>query len=432
MELSFRPRLTKGRHLQTVDETGPFCLVEAVGFNVDGKVDDSHPSIDPVLAAMARTLNDRMCTHYSHPLAEAAGMIAPSGDVCDACQALLWAVGERIALTSVDAEHLTEAELAAVHVRLALNAAKSVTRLIDQTDPLRQLVDGAILVATTCLEDPTPEHRAEARFAASRIEGASVRDNKPSTWAGHAAAHAVRAAAAIAGDKLDDVSTTHFFANRRSSEAITYALGAAAGDPVGSMRVARRVLNAFGKATSRNETPGVSEVVSRAELAKALDVPVEAITPVSVREGAANAARLERACEAAPSWEECMAEAERRAVESVPLNLAELDAAIADANAAADDLEETRPDEDTGDMDDFDESELGDVADEAIGELERAEAMLNAIANEHRTAESWWRKNDAGIPTEYRQKCCVSCRDAAGRPVPAPCRTMRIIEGYGE
>lgn len=95
-------------------------------------------------------------------------------------------------------------------------------------------------------------------------------------------------------------------------------------------------------------------------------------------------------------------------------------------------------------MNDFEESGLGEVADEAIGDaaaaladLERAEAILNAIANEHRAVEQCVRtvREDGADPTmvtEYYQDCCVVCRDAKGRPVPSPCRTLRIVQGFGE
>jgi hypothetical protein len=95
-------------------------------------------------------------------------------------------------------------------------------------------------------------------------------------------------------------------------------------------------------------------------------------------------------------------------------------------------------------LNDFNESHLGDVADEAIGDavalaadLERAESILNAIAEEHRAVEQVVRTSrddgaNAGMVTEYYAKCCVVCRDAKGRPVPSPCRTRAILDSFGE
>lgn len=563
MDITFRPRLTKGRHLQTVDEYGPFCLVEAVGFNVDGKVDDSHASVDTALAALARTLNDRMCAHYAHPIAEATGVIAPSTEICDDCQARLWAVGERIAETGYAVANWSEDQRAALHVRLAVEAAEAVFKLITRNTELWRVVRAALDAASACQLDPTPNNRAAARIAAAAIERAG--DNEPSTWAGHAAAHATRAAAALAGDTLDvvdTVTTTAFFANRRAVEAITYALGAVAGDRGRSMGVARRVLNAFGKATSQKATPGVSdefaewngersaaELRERAEAehhgceecaaAEHVDptkkVPVwmgglveaDTVHPDDAGAAAADAAEPQFA-EAAyrEAYAEAEAAAERRAYysaaapcperttvdgigygcvklgEHVEHNTAlgaawwtapeeyaqavtddQLDAAAAaeleavkveadDAYAAAAEIADVEeraaaakaaaqrrqvaawmdvpvwaitpvetPTEEYQVVDEFEESELADVADEAIGDvaaldddLQRAEAMLTAIAAEHRPVAAWTRRRHDGVDVdiEYQTDCCVSCRDVNGNPVPAPCRTMVILNSYGE
>jgi hypothetical protein len=505
MEFTFQPRLTKGRHMMTTDESGPFCLVEALGFNVDGKVHDEHPSIDRVLAAAGRTLNDRMCKHYSHPIAEAAGLLAPhTSEICDECQGRLWAFGKRIAGTGYAADLWTESELAAVHVDLALTAAETVLRVIPESDPLRVIVSSALTCARLCTDDPTEERRAAARLEASRIDQVHVKDagSTPAAWAACAATHAIRAAAAILGNDLGDLSTTYFFANRRCIEAMTYAFGATEGDPAASMRVARKVVNAFEKATSRNETPGVSDDQAQAcvqcgALAAPLSDWCAQCGPLQEEEydhdgadahaaadrvlnGYPNdpdmAARLERACAAAE-----LADQETAAEDAA-------DAAYAEAatqehdyyTAAAPCPERTTfdgkvwgcvklnahvehisplgtawfakvpvhpavPDviatavtallgADDEEVNDFDESEIGDVADEAIGDLHRvearAESILRAVAEEHRAAEVWVRKDANGTPTEYRERCCVVCRDAAGRPVPAPCRTMIIINGY--
>ena len=553
MELTFKPRLTKGRHLQTIDEAGPFCLVEAVGFNVDAKVDDAHASVDTVLAAMARTLNDRMCKHYVHPLAEAAGMIEPTSAICDACQARLWAVGERIAGTGYDVADWTEAERTALHVRLGIEAAEAAFKLVTRNTELWRLVGDALAAASACQTEPTPNNRAAARLAAERIDRGAVDDgNEPAAWAAHAAAHATRAAAALAGDTLDavdTVTTTDFFANKRAVEAVTYALGATAGDPGRSMGVARRVLNTFGKATSQNGTPGVSEGLCQAcqapcpvgLCADCVDAGAHVSGEVYPDDAGAAAAEAAEPQDAEAAYREAYAEAEhhgcKECAEAAVKDAARVDAGFAyyvsaapcaerttvdgigygcvkvdeghvehvtaldaswwtevavtgamlDAEAAAE-LDAVKADADDAyalaveaaeldaavaaeiaapipeayvplgnraaylaaaaalvadddDVDDFEESELGDVADEAIGDaaaldddLQRAEAMLTAIAAEHRPVAAWTRRRSNGVSVdiEYQTDCCVSCRDADGNPVPAPCRTLVILNSYGE
>lgn len=476
MELNFKPRLTKGRHLHTVDEHGPMCLIEAVGFNEDGRVDDQHASIDPVLAALGRVLNDRMCNHFEHPLAEATGDLSPDRvSICDGCQARLWGVGERIAQTGYQTPDWSAAELAEVHVGLALEAAGAVLRLIDTTDPLYQLAHDAIEAGAFCSADADETSRAAARLAASRIENHTQRENSSSSWAGFAAANAVRAAASVAGNTISDTSTTYFFAERRCIETITFALGATAGNPPASMRVARRVLNAFGKATSRKVTPGESpediakaaadtmraqlrvEDEERAAARRARNrtnycaEPEAVEMPLAVADAAAfhleaaaagvwggdaiDRAMGEAIAEADAAWEEadgpqpappgtCYACHQESVMDICA------DCAGAGAHVAGPGL--TEDTEEYEEVDDFAESIVGDVADEAIGDLQRAESMLLAIGVQHRAVESWTRRTVDGFSgnVEYRTKCCVSCRDIHGQPVAAPCPTMRIIDGY--
>jgi hypothetical protein len=99
------------------------------------------------------------------------------------------------------------------------------------------------------------------------------------------------------------------------------------------------------------------------------------------------------------------------------------------------------PKVDDGDVNEFDESELGDVADEAIGDaatlasdLERAERVMSAIAEAHRPVAAWTRRRPAGLTVdiEYQTDCCLACRDANGNPVPSPCTTMVILNSFGE
>jgi len=485
MELTFRPRLTRGAHLTSTDETGDFCLVEAVGFNADRTVSDHHSSVDVVLAAMARSLNDRMCDHL------------PTPAICGDCQARLWAIGPRIAGTgNVD---LSAQDRARLHVGLAITAAQTVLRAIEAPSTLHTLAEAAVEAATICVAEPTVQDLFTARTAAAELESYPFAD-QGQVWAADACAKAasvaVRYASALTAfepDKhLDNIT-------RHAVDVVAYATFATAGDPPASMRLARRVLNAFGKATSQNETPGVSlecacdcSCTNPAELVKLhADGPKEsdvkcyacnndmchvepddavAAAPMSWAEAVAadqldaavaaelaapipeaytpmgnRAAYLAAACEAAPSWAECEEAYNARPAYSggtyIGGTVAHQAAAIVADASDDDDVAELwdakashmeAGAEDNEDVNDFDESELGDVADEAISELELAERMLNAIAQEHRAVEAWVRKGADGTPTEYRQKCCVSCRNAVGQPVPAPCRTMRIIEGYGE
>lgn len=442
MELTFRPRLTRGAHLTSTDETGDFCLVEAVGFNADRTVSDHHSSVDVVLAAMARSLNDRMCDHL------------PTPAICSDCQPRLWAVGARIAGTgSVD---LSAQDRARLHVDLALTAAETVLRAIESPSTLHTLAEAAVEAARICVTEPTVQDLFTARTAAAELESCPFAD-QAQVWAADACAKAASVAVRYASALTAFEPDKHLGnITRHAVDVVAYATFATAGDPPASMRLARRVLNAFGKATSQNETPGVSAealecacdcpCTNPAELVKLhADGPKESDVKCYACNNDIHAVDTHAAAAAPMSWAEAEAAYNARPAYSggtyIGGTVAHQAAAIVADASDDDDVAELwdakashmeAGTEDNEDVNDFDESELGDVADEAISELELAERMLNAIAEEHRAVEAWVRKEADGALTEYRQKCCVSCRDAAGRPVPAPCRTMGIIEGYGE
>lgn len=553
MDITFRPRLTKGRHLTTVDEHGQFCLIEAIGYNADRTADDHHDSVDTLLGMLGRMLNDRMCTHIE----------ADRHGICDACQGRLWAIGERIADTGYATLGMPAADRTALHARLALEAAGAVLSLIDRTDPLHSLVATTIEDAAMCLADPSDTHRADARLSASRVDNRTHSEtdlienaNAPHVRAAAAAVHAARAAAAASGDRLDDASSTsYFFANRRAEEAVAEACSAVAGDPAQSMMVARRILNSFGKGTSQKATPGAPHIAgafvrhgARAALAKSMDVPVEAITSTTDLRAAAEeysgpvwgGAALDRAigAELAAAYVEAEAAITGQPVDVVVVHDAaagrdDEGAAIAAAftgpvvvngvwygskeaarvsteevpDDAAAEFHEDRPKDcrlanmtcpdcgpcegceaiaaamaadlpegavvlygcderkmidgvgypcgelgehethktalgviwwtpvagDDGDMDDFDESIVGDVADEAIGDLERAEAVILAVVEEHRPVAVVGHAELTGPDAanmEYHYNVCYVCRDASGRPVPYPCRTSILVQAY--
>lgn len=492
MDITFRPRLTKGRHLQTVDEYGPFCLVEAIGFNVDGKVHDEHPSIDPVLGALARAVNDRMCKHFDHPIAAAAGLIGSTSDICDPCQARLWALGERVAGTGTDRPDWTGAELVQVHVRMAIAAARAAAHMIEGDDLLRGKVAAALEAAEVVAGDPSFENRKAARVAASRVENHESTAAAPAYWAGQAVAAATRAAVSVDGDGVGTVTPTYYFATRRAVDTMGYAIGAVEGSEGRCMGLARKVLNAFGAevAAAERGAQAAAEELAAAETAAEDQVDARIAAERAAAnaeeragddEGDFNATRYEvdesgdapsvpcgnsasqgepmlahgadpvdaqdfdafaeraAAAKAAQQRRQTAAWLEAPAWALTPVELpteehdviATLDGEPMTVPALAARL---APNVDDEDMNDFDESELGDVADEAIGDLERAETILNAVAAEHRPVAAWTRRRPPGFNTdiEYQTDCCISCRDAEGQPVPAPCRTMIILNSYGE
>lgn len=453
MKLTFRPPLTRGSHLRNSDGTGDFCLVEAVGYNADQTVTDHHASIDTVLAALGRALNDRMCNHdgltrghvgYPGDKANICEDVVEDGKVISlGCQTRLWAIGERIAGTGDPEISDDSPERAALHVHLAIIAARTALKAITQSE-LHTLAEAALEIAQTCADQPNGDNLRIAYAAADAVDTeAFPLANSWQSWAGYAAAQAARAAAKYAAGVVSGAEGPGAFATvaPAAADVVTYAVGAFEGQPGGAMGLARRVCNEYWKAKREADAHAAGFIEA--------DTPtVPCGNGTSQAERVEHAIRLERAIAAAPSWAECEEFYNAAAApgvgpaEQANRAIAMRAEAAADAAAAAE-LEAIKAEaddeyaaaaaaEENEHVNDFHESELGDVADEAIGDLQRAEAMLNAIANEHRAVQSWWRKNDAGIPTEYRQNCCVSCRDATGQPVPAPCRTRQIIDSYGE
>lgn len=483
MNLTFRPRLTRGSHLRNSDGTGDFCLVEAVGYNADQTVTDHHPSIDTVLAALGRALNDRMCNHDDDRTNICQDVVEDGKVISLGCQARLWAIGERIAGTRNPEISDDSPERAALHVHLAIIAASAALKAITDSE-LHTLAEAALEIAQICADQPNGDNLRIAYAAADAVDAeAFPLANSSQSWAGYAAAQAARAAAKYAAGVVSGAEGPGAFATVAPAavDVVTYAVGAFEGEPGSAMGLARRVCNEYWKAKREADARAAGFIEA--------DTPtVPCGNGTSQAERVEHAMRLERAIAAAPSWAECEefynaaaapgvgpSEQANRAIAMRAEAAAAADAdrvdagfavtvhpddagaaaaeaaepqhaeaayreAYADAAAAAEleaikaeaDDEYAAAAEENEHVNDFDESELGDVADEAIGDLQRAESMLNAIANEHRAVQSWWRKNEAGIPTEYRQNCCVSCRDATGQPVPAPCRTMQIIDSYGE
>lgn len=477
MNLTFRPRLTRGAHLTNTDGTGCFCLVEAIGYNVDQTVSDHHPSIDTVLAAMGRAMNDRICKHYEHPLAEAAGFLEPDRTgICDECQARLWAAGERIAGTRNQEISDDHPERAALHVHLAIVAAKASLKAIDPALKLHVLAEAAIEAAQICLDTPlaTTEPRRIARAAANDVDNEAVHlPNSGQAWAGYAAASAARAAARYSEGIR---SSTEGFATvaAKAVEAVTYAVGAYEGEAGSMMGLARRVLNAYWKfvreaaaraagfleaeetacekSTSQNATSGAAPAEPYRPAIKGVcphRTTVDGIGYPCINLGE----HVEHNTALGAAWwtvetptEEYNVihpdDAGAAAAEAAEPQHAE--AAYREAEALVADKMEAAYIMSGGIGAAFEESELAEVADEAIGDvaalmadLERAEAILNAITIEHGAVEQLVRTSredgtDASKVTEYYQDCCVVCRDAKGRPMPFPCRTMQIVQGFGE
>jgi len=399
-----RPRLTRGAH-------DP----KAHAYNIVGLFSQ----IIPLLAYLGRTLNDTMCDHYSHPIAEAFGSIEASDDICERCQKRLYTVGTLISGSSSAVADWTPGPRALLDARLAIAAARRLVDVVEFGEPVAWAMKGGTVVTTArhainaaaaLLEDPDLETHNAARDAAQQCREMDLSTCRVARKHGleqesfiigfvlKAASKAADAAAAaidvVWSETAGPVRGPDLA--KRAEDIAGAALGAAldgagklqgTGRPEAMMAVATgicaefdrlaRPAETYGKGTSQKAMPGVS--------------PVE--TPT----------------------EEYDVMQERNGIEVEVI-----------------------------DVDDFESSGLGDVADEAIGDaaaaladLERAETILNAVVAEHRAVEQCVRTTredgaNAGLVTEYYQKCCVVCRDAKGRPIPAPCRTMLIVQAYGE
>lgn len=450
-----RPRLTRGAH-------DP----KAFAYNIVGLFSQ----ILPLLAYLGRTLNDTMCDH-------------DVADICDRCQRKLYTVGTLISGSASAVAHWEPARLARLNARLALAAARRLVDTVELGEPVAWAMKGGAVVTTarrainagTALMD-RPELGAmnEANYAArqcgeldhstsrvARKHGLKEESYiigfvlKAAAKAAEAAVNATEATWAQDGEarQLKLVQATEDTAGAALGAAIDgAALLLGTGRAESMMVVASGVCAEFDrlarpmdgeemaceKSTSQNATSGASPVDAHAAAVAKMRANLEAEA-----EEQAAARRARNRCNYAvetPTEEHTVIYPEDAGAAAA--EAAEAEALIADKMEAS-----YLSTGDAGAA--FEESELADVADEAIGDaaalmdaLGRAERILNAIAEEHRPVEAWTRRTApadvaraAGVDNleiEYQAQCCIMCRDAKGQPMLAPCRTRQILESYGE
>lgn len=384
----------------------------------------------PLLAYLARILGDTMCDHTARPLSEAMGLLEPNLSICDRCTRLMYEVGCLIDRSADAVADWSAAARAELDARMALAAAERLRDLFNADAPVlngvdtltiarraveagRALLDDpdlgrmndALRHVTACSELDTSTYRASRKrgmVQESRLIGFVL---KAAGKAAEAAAFAVESRWATTWtDPTTSAERTAVAANAKNAENSAGASIGAALDgavalvgtskPSALMAIASAVANAFERAARpEDRTNGVDAPASLGGPAE-VTFPAEGVVVGGVWYGSAEAARVST--------------------------------------------------EETGDVDDFEDDDLADVADEAIGDaaalaadLERAERILSAIAEEHRPVEHMTRTvYEAGFEvegaTEHYQNVCVVCRDGDGRPMPSPCRTMRIVQSRGE
>lgn len=434
------PRLTRGAH-------DP----KAFAYNIVGLFS----LIIPLIAYIGRTLNDTMCDHADP-------------DICDRCQKRLMTFGVLISGTASAVADWSPGRMAELNARLAIAAARRLVDVVELGHPVAWAMKGgsvltsarrAINAAAALLEDPDLGAQNDAATAARQCRELDLSTSRSarkhglvqeSYIIGHllkAASKAAEAAVAATETAWAQAGVTRQIELAQTTENLAGAAVGAALDAAALLEIdpgraesmmvvatgvvaefdrAARPADACEKSTSQKVTPGVSGTPLYSDETRVLPVPFATVVArLPVHPDDAAAAEL--------------ADAEDAAEEEVD---ARNRAAHAEANAQEHETAalpawlET-PTEEYDIVNDFEESMIGDAADEAIAELGRAEAILNAIAEEHRAVEQVVRTtredgSDAGTVTEYFQKCCVVCRDVKGRPVPAPCRTMVILDSYGE
>lgn len=400
-----RPRLTRGAH-------DP----KTFAYNIVGLFSQ----ILPLLAYLGRTLNDTMCDHGP------AGLSVNGfpTDICDRCQKRLYTVGTLISGSAKAVATWTPGRIAELNARLAVAAARRLVDTVELGHPIAWAMKGGVVVtaarrainaAAALLQDPDLGAKHDATDAARQC-----REMDLSTCRS-ARKHGLQEESFIIGYLLK--------ASAKAAEAAAAATetGWAQAGVVRQAELAQTTENIAGAALGA-ALDGAALLVDTGR-AEAMMVVATGVC--------AEFERVERAAGDTPN---------------VPFGNSPSQAESIDAHgwwtpvvepAALPAWLET-PTEEYNVLDDFEDTELGDVADEAIGDaaalaadLERAEAILNAITEEHRAAEQVVRTtrdngSDAGMVTEWYQECCVVCRDAKGRPMPAPCRTMKIIRGFGE
>lgn len=415
--LNSRPRLTRGAHDPA-----------AHAYSIVGLFSQ----IIPLLAYIGRTLNDTMCDHRT---------VA----ICDRCQRHLYTLGILIEGSSAAVAGWTVVQLAELKARLALAAARRLVDTVELGEPVSWAMAGGSVVTTArrainagaaLLDAPELGAHNEARFAAKScmeldqsttrvarkrgLERESLVIGNVLKAASKAAEAAVAAVDVRWAARMDAAGEWNGGGVEFSASKADYAAGAA----VGAALDGAAALIGTGRAESMMvvATGVCAEFERRVELER--DTPKDTFGKSS-----SQAKTIETPTEEYNVMSEYANEPAATEVWGGPYLDRGMEIAIAEAKAAGAD---------------FEESEIADVADEAIGDaasayadLERAEAILNAIAEEHRPVQQLVRTSrdngaDAGQVTEYFADCCVMCRDAKGRPVPSPCRTAKILQSYGE
>lgn len=420
-----RPRLTRGAHNP---KAGAYSIVGLFS------------QIIPLLAYIGRTLNDMMCDHYSHPLAVAAGMIEPdTTGICDRCQRKLHTLGTLISGSASAVAAWTPPLLADLNARLAIAAARRLVDTAEFGEPVAWAMRGgavtttarrAINAAAALLEDMDLNAQTEAHAAARQCQEMDLSTCRV------ARKHGLQQESYIIGHVLK--------ASAKAADAAMAATATAwaqAGE-VRQLELAQEAENFAGAAVGA-ALDGAALLLGTGRAEAMMVVATGVCAEFDRQARPADACEKSTSQKATPGASPVVADCEGRHV--AVWGGKYLDKAIEDALAEAEPAAlpawlET-PTEEHDVVNEFDESDLGDVADEAIGDaaalmsdLQRAEAILNAIGEEHRAVEAWTRRSVSGAVDEiaYRAECCLSCRDAKGQPVPAPCRTMVIVQGYGE
>lgn len=471
-----RPRLTRGAH-------DP----KAFAYNIVGLFSQ----ILPLLAYLGRTLNDTMCDH-------------DVADICDRCQRKLYTVGTLISGSASAVAHWEPARLARLNARLALAAARRLVDTVELGEPVAWAMKGgavvttarrAINAGTALMDGPELGAMNEANYtarqcgeldhstsrvarkhglkeesyiigfvlkAAAKAAEAAVNATE-ATWAQDGEARQLKlvqatedTAGAALGAAIDGAAL--LLGTGRSESMMVVASGVCAefdrlarpaGDdtPTHEEYVAMHG-KACEKSTSQNAISGASPVDAHAAAVAKMRANLEAEA-----EEQAAARRARNRCNYAvetPTEEHTVIypeDAGAAAAEAAEPQHAE--AAYREAYADAAELWDRKASHMEAGAEAFEKSELADVADEAIGDaaalmdaLDRAERIMNAIAEEHRPVEAWTRRTApadvaraAGVDNleiEYQAQCCIMCRDAKGQPMLAPCRTRQILESYGE
>lgn len=412
-ESASRPRLTRGAH-------DP----KAHAYNIVGLFSQ----IIPLLAYLGRTLNDTMCDHET-------------ADICDRCQRKLYTIGTLISGSASLVAAWDPKRRAQLNARLAIAAARRLVDTAELGEPMAWAMKGgavvtaarrAINAAAAVLNTPELGRVNEANAAARTAQELDLSTSRVARKHGLVAetyivGFVLKAASKAAESAVAAWETTYAMAGEERELKLAAITEDAAGAALGAALDGAALLLGTGRAEAMMVVAtGVCAEFDR--LARPEDA-CEKSTSQKVTPGASPEPA------ALPAWLETPTEEYDVMNEPAGVPVRVSPELAASYTKALNVMHGER---------DFEDSELGDVADEAIGDaaalaadLERAEAILNAVAKEHGAVETLVRTSredgaDASQVTEYYQECCVVCRDAKGRPVPAPCRTQRIIQGFGE